>query len=348
MYKVMLVFDNYELLNEVQNLHIWGDISDFEIVKVVRDGNSAYQEMKKQKYDLIITEIYITGIDSLQLLRRAKFEGLCDHIVLCSECSNFDYARHGIILGAFDYFVKPFDINEFYSMFSRIKNEVYANGASEILYAEELLSYFENRDKGIYEYINDMLSKIYSFNGDDFMADRTVQQIYKTVVDEIFSENEWLDLYISQQDFYTPNFIKEGDSNSYKMHYRNKLLDLFEEYSTLFPNIHNNKIKEVILYILFNPESDLKQKTIANNLYINSSYLSTVFSAHTDIRFVDYLTTVKMKRAGWLLRKTELKITEIALRLYYRDMGYFSRLFKKQFNLTPSEYRVPENYTFEI
>ena len=344
----MLVFDNYELLSDVQNLHIWGDISDFEIVKVVRDGNSAYKEMKKQKYDLIITEIYITGIDSLQLLRRAKSEGLCDHIVLCSERSNFDYARHGIILGAFDYFVKPFDINQFYSMFSRIKNEVYANGASEILYAEELLAYFENRDKGIYEYIDEMLSKIYSYNGDSFSADREVQQIYKTVINQIFAENEWLDLYISQEDFYVPGIIKEGDCNSYKMHYRNKLQDLFEEYSILFPNTHNEKIKEVILYILFNPESDLKQKTIANNLYINSSYLSTVFSAHTDIRFVDYLTMVKMKRAGWLLRKTELKITEIALRLDYRDMGYFSRLFKKLYKLTPSEYRMPENYTFEI
>lgn len=347
-YKVMLVFDCYELLSEVQNLHIWGDISDFEIVKVVRDGNTAYNEMKKQKFDLIITEIYITGIDALHLLRRGKSEGLCDHIVLCSECSNFDYARHGIILGAFDYFVKPFDINQFYSMFSRIKNEVYANGAYEILYAEELTSYFDNHNKGIYEYIDDMLSKIYSSNSDMLAADRTVQQIYKSVVDDIFARNEWLDLYISQQDFYAPSFIREGDTDSYKMHYRNKLCDLFEEYSTLFPNIKNEKLSEVILYILFNPESDLKQKTIANTLYINSSYLSTVFSAHTGVRFVNYLTTVKMKRAGWLLRKTELKITEIAERLDYKDIGYFSRLFKKQYNLTPSEYRMPENYVFEI
>lgn len=347
-YKVMLVFDNYGLLDEIQNLHIWGDISDFVIVKIIRDGNSAYSEMKKQKFDLIISDIFITGMDVLNLLRRAKSEGLCDHIALCSELPNFDYARHGIILGAFDYFVTPFDKNQFYSMFSRIKNESYANDASEILYADELLSYFENRDSGIYEYIDDMLSKIYLTDGGGIAADRTAQQIYKTVIDEVFSRNEWLDLYFSQHDFYLSDEIREGDSNSYRRHYRNKFCDLFKEYSTLFPAIHNEKIKEVILYILFNPESDLKQKTIANNLYINSSYLSTVFSAHTNIRFVDYLTTVKMKRAGWLLRKTELKVTEIASRLYYKDFGYFSRLFKKQYNLTPSEYRMPENYTFEI
>lgn len=63
----------------------------------------------------------------------------------------------------------------------------------------------------------------------------------------------------------------------------------------MFPNCNNSKIQEVILYILNNPENNLKQKDIATELYINSSYLSTVFPTQTGIRFVDYLTTVKLK-----------------------------------------------------
>ena len=344
----MLVFDNSELLKDIQKLNVWGDISEFEITKVVNDGNSAYHEMKKQKYDLIITETYIKGMDALQLLRRAKCECLCNHIVLCSENSDFDYARNGIIWGAFDYFIKPFDKNQFYSMFSRIKNEVNTIGAYEAFYADELLLYFENHDNSIYEYIDEMVTKVYLSESNILKSNRILKQIYETVVNEIFANNEWLDLYILQEDFYNSDDITEGDNNSYKMHYCNKLKELFEEYISLFPNIHNDKIKEVILYILFNPESDLKQRTIADSLYINNSYLSTVFSAHTDIRFVDYLTMVKMKRAGWLLRKTNLKVTEISSRLDYRDNGYFSRLFKKQYGMTPSEYRIPNNYDFNI
>ena len=67
-------------------------------------------------------------------------------------------------------------------------------------------------------------------------------------------------------------------------------------------------MQDVILYILNNPESDLKQKTIASKLYMNSSYLSTVFATQTGMRFVDYITTVRLKRAGWLLKNTEMKI----------------------------------------
>lgn len=347
MYEVMLAFDNGELLSEVRNLHVWGELSEFEIAKVVRDGNDAYEEMKRHKYDLIITDQGIKGIDSLQLLHRARSESLCGHMVLCSEFSDFDYARHGFILGAFDYIVKPFDTNQFYSMFSRIRNEFCKKSVLEILYAEELLSCFENRDQGTYEYLDGMLSKIYSGSGDALSADRTARQIYQTVTDRIFAENEWLDLYLSQQDFYSPE-LPGADGHTHQTLFRDKLRGLFEEYSLLFPNTRNEKIREIILYILYHPESDLKQKTIANYFYMNSSYLSTVFSAQTDVRFVDYVTMVKMKRAGWLLRKTELKITEIACRLDYRDMGYFSRLFKKQYRFTPSEYRMPENYTFDI
>lgn len=87
-------------------------------------------------------------------------------------------------------------------------------------------------------------------------------------------------------------------------------------------------MQDVILYILNNPESDLKQKTIASKLYMNSSYLSTVFATQTGMRFVDYITIVRLKRAGWLLKNTEMKITEIALRLDYKDVGYFRNFSK--------------------
>lgn len=340
MYRVLLVFDSRELLEDIWKMHIWGEKSEFEIEKVVYDVNSAFHAMKKQKYDLIITETHVGDKDCLQLLRKANGEHLCDHIILCSENPDFEYARQGMILGAFDYVVKPFDKTQFYSIFSRIKNKTNTSGAYEVFYVDELLLYFENHDRNIYEYIDEMLTKIYRVGNRELFSDQIVKQIYENVVKEVFTRNEWLDLYFSLEDFDDTNAVAEGGSDSYKMYYQNKLTELFKEYEELFPNIHQEKIREVILYILFNPESNLKQKTIADNLYINNSYLSTVFSTYTEIRFVDYLTMVKMKRAGWLLRKTDLKVSEISSRIYYKDTGYFSRIFKRQYGLTPSEYRI--------
>ena len=75
MYKTLLVFDNYDLLEEIKKLSIWGDSSEFEITDVVSDGVSAYRKIRENRYDLVITEIRIMGIDGLQLLRNVKKEG---------------------------------------------------------------------------------------------------------------------------------------------------------------------------------------------------------------------------------------------------------------------------------
>jgi two-component system response regulator YesN len=344
MYSAMLIFSSAELLKEIRDMDIWGEDSGFEIDDILCDGKDAYNKLLTKKYDLVICETEIKGMESTELLKRAKREKLCANIALCSEKASFEYARQGIIFGAFDYFTYPFEEKQFRDAFMRIKNKANDDKNTEAYYSSEIISMIQRRDKTLYDYIPDMLDKIYSDARDRGEAENVLSMIYKSVIDEVFKRNEWLDLYKSSQSFY----INNGEYGSYKDCFKRKLFELFEEYCALFPEVNNAKIQEVILHILNNPESDLKQKTIAAGHYINSSYLSTVFSAQTQLRFVDYLTTVKLKRAGWLLQNSAMKVTEVAARLDYKDIGYFSRMFKKQYGVTPTEYRIPDDYTYQI
>lgn len=348
MYKIMLVSEENDLLKELQNLRVWEESLDFEISAVLHDGKEAYYELNRKKYDLVICETHIKGMDSLELLRLAKSQKLCGCIAFFSREAEFEYARQGIILGAFDYFVSPFQEIQFYSALSRIKNRRNEDRAKEIYWAEEIINMFEVRDLEVYEYIENIANEIYSGSDDNVSAENILGQIYKIVVDEIFKRNSWLDLYQSCKSFCIPEEIYDIGYTSYKKYFIDMLKKLFREYCELFPCVNNVKMQEVILHILNNPESNLKQKTIAAEFYINSSYLSTVFSAQTQLRFVDYLTTVKIKRAGWLLQNTTMKINEIAERLDYKDIGYFSKLFKRQCGTTPTEYRIPDDYTYQI
>ncbi|MCD7855398.1 MAG: helix-turn-helix domain-containing protein [Clostridiales bacterium] len=348
MYRTLFVYDSDELLKQVEALHIWGEASEFVIEDIANDGITAHNKMKQKKYDLVITEIRITGMDGLQLLRTAKAEGLCSRVVLCSRFSDFNYARQGIILGAYDYFVMPFDEAQFYQMFTRIKSESYEGGAEEVCYKENILAFFKDRNYNIHRYIDEMLDKIYDDEFDVIVADKKARSICSSVIEDLFNIYEWLDLYIDPHTFYNLDSINEGDQNTYKDRYRKILGDLFGEFCRLSPKADDEKIREVIQYILSSPESSLRQKDIAAELHINSTYLSTVFTAHTKIRFVDYVTVVKMKRAAYLLQKTKLKITDISERLGYKDMGYFSRLFKKEYEVPPSEYRMFGDYSYVI
>lgn len=238
MYRVLLIFNSYELLEEVKKLRIWKENSDFIIEDIANDGTSAYRKLKEKKYDLVITEIRIVGIDGLQLLRRIKKEGLCPRVVLCSEFLDFNYARQGIILGAYDYFVRPFDERLFFSLFNRVKSETFEEKAVEIYHIEEIMTYFENRDKDIYNYI-----------------------------DSLFDKNEWLDLYISKESLYGFDGINESNQNSYIDYYKKTITSLFDNFCELKLKCGNDIIREVIMYILNNPENNLKQKNIASEFF---------------------------------------------------------------------------------
>mgnify|MGYP000342017955 CR=1 FL=1 len=98
-------------------------------------------------------------------------------------------------------------------------------------------------------------------------------------------------------------------------------------------------IQQVIRHIdsMRIPEMTLTEA--AAMVHLNPSYFSKLFKQQTQINFTDYLTKVRMKEATRLLEKTSLRISEIAERLGYADIAYFSNTFKKIMGATPSEYR---------
>jgi len=55
--------------------------------------------------------------------------------------------------------------------------------------------------------------------------------------------------------------------------------------------------------------------------------------------FIEYVTSVKMNEAKKLLRNSNYKIYEIADMLKYKDVNHFTKVFKKVFGVTPTEYR---------
>lgn len=79
-------------------------------------------------------------------------------------------------------------------------------------------------------------------------------------------------------------------------------------------------------------------ESVAQQYYMNSSYLSRYFKSQTGENFTKYLTRIRMKGAIRLMNTTDLKIHEIALMVGYENMNYFSKLFRHFTGSTPSEF----------
>lgn len=103
---------------------------------------------------------------------------------------------------------------------------------------------------------------------------------------------------------------------------------------------YHEMVKEASAYIYQHfSEVDLRLSDIANSVNISPAHFTTVFSQETGKTVTEFITEVRMGEARILLRTTNQTHYEISLAVGYRDVSYFSRLFKKYHNVSPGNYR---------
>ena len=71
---------------------------------------------------------------------------------------------------------------------------------------------------------------------------------------------------------------------------------------------------------------------------MSQSVLYKKVKAVTGLSVGDFIRQLRFRRAAHLLEEGQLSVYEVAYSVGFNDSKYFSREFKKQFGLTPSEY----------
>ena len=103
---------------------------------------------------------------------------------------------------------------------------------------------------------------------------------------------------------------------------------------------YNQLYEEMLSFISAHYTEDIYLKDIADLLYINFSYACELFKKHSGTTFSKYITGLRMKKATELLLSTNLTIEEICYQTGYNNYSYFNRVFKKEFSITPFQYRA--------
>lgn len=98
-------------------------------------------------------------------------------------------------------------------------------------------------------------------------------------------------------------------------------------------------IKKVIRYVSENMGVPCRLSQTAGELKISPEHLSRVFHEEMNMTFTDYVKLVKLDYSMALLKKTDLKINEIARAVGYENEKYFSNIFKETVGITPKQYR---------
>ena len=87
------------------------------------------------------------------------------------------------------------------------------------------------------------------------------------------------------------------------------------------------------------PNEDFSVEDICREIGISRVQLYRKVKALIGYNVNDYISTVRLQKAKYLLADMQLTIADVAFKVGYSSQAYFSTVFKSKFNLTPTEYR---------
>lgn len=146
---------------------------------------------------------------------------------------------------------------------------------------------------------------------------------------------------LSEQSF--ENRIKEGEVSTLLTQLLFRIYELSKLKLTVIPSATSEKsihVNRIIGWIDENFHSDISLDCIADNLNISKYYMSRIFKDVTGYTIMQYLMCCRINRAKYLLEiHCDKTILEVALESGFENSSHFSRAFRKQVKITPSEYR---------
>ena len=102
---------------------------------------------------------------------------------------------------------------------------------------------------------------------------------------------------------------------------------------------YSDCIEEVMRYIRTHINEPLDRETLASIAGFSIPHFHRVFRAQVGESAAGYVRRLRLERAGRKLRMGAVDITEVALAAGYDSHAAFSKAFKQQFGVSPSEFR---------
>lgn len=105
------------------------------------------------------------------------------------------------------------------------------------------------------------------------------------------------------------------------------------------PAGNTSLMNAILAYINENYSEGISLNLLSQKFNLSPNYLSVLFQQHTEEKFINYVTRLRMTEAKRLLVETEMSVKDIASTIGYYSASHFIRIFVKQNRCTPAEYR---------
>lgn len=120
----------------------------------------------------------------------------------------------------------------------------------------------------------------------------------------------------------------------------NLKISLFRQQAASEPEQQEQRvITGLTRYLQEHLAEDVSLSVLAEEFHLSAQYISQLFKSEIGVNFLAYLTNIRMEQAKKLLVSTSVSIDEVAEQSGYTDYRVFTKVFKKNEGITPSQYR---------
>lgn len=332
LYNVLIVDDMEAIRNMIKRLPIWGEDSGFIIKAEAKDGEEALELFEKQEFDLVISDIRMPKVDGIELIKELKNISPNTITVLLTDHAEFSFAKEAIKYGVLDYLVKPVEkdaiknvLGKAYELLEQRKNQLtFHYPEKHVLEAAKRICLGDS--KGFDEIITIEETIKLRTRDNPFNTDVLLEKLEKDIKPVVEEGHPWLKYFL-------------GEKVGYKLDaWLLYVIEELNEFSAV--NSKNQYVRSMAGFILENIEVDISMNDLAEKLYLSKNYLGEIFKQETGMSVGEFINKAKVQRAAILLLETELKWYEIAYRLGFNNIEYFTKMFKKIMGMTPQNYRV--------
>jgi len=162
------------------------------------------------------------------------------------------------------------------------------------------------------------------FRVDPYAADMLRHLIHETEISDIFSE----DMLISSLKQFLLIMLRYVYNGSDEQKLRTPAMISNE----------NEIVEKALRFITENVNCKITVSLVSKHVNVSTTYLATLFKKCLSTSPSKHINRIKLEESKILIKKGELNFTEISDKLHFATVHHFSRNFKMEFGISPTEY----------
>src|SRR5690606_14296302 len=114
---------------------------------------------------------------------------------------------------------------------------------------------------------------------------------------------------------------------------------MWQSYIEYYNEIEDDTIQRIKQYIVEHSHKEISLDGIAQIFELSPIYISKLFKEQLGVNYIAFLTECRLEKARKLMLNPEKSLKEITFEVGYQDPNYFSKVFRKMYGASPTEYR---------